>query len=134
MDVRHDVMTNFPLLGFGCFEVDIVDVGAHFFEGDFADQVVETELCFGFGQGDPASSPGRELCLLREDFLHGSAGVSTDEWFSIDIPVHGVVLLLSEVNLRFFLFLDKRVIRCNLSGTKLPNSASGRMGCSDTVK
>ncbi len=91
VDVGHDVVPFVALVGVGCGEVDVIDLGAHLRQHRGSDArryaVVgeQAELGLGLGQGDPELAPGGELAPRAPQLGHGRAGVAADQRVVVDI-------------------------------------------------
>src|SRR5689334_7719316 len=76
-DVRHDVVTQLPLVPGNDAEVDIVEVGAHLL--DCLVRYLYSEVSFAFGEGKPQAAPLPITSARRPELQHRARRVTLRE-------------------------------------------------------
>src|SRR5207248_3608824 len=81
VNVRHNIVAQLFFLRFGDSEIDVLDMGAQFFNLFRTDS--ETGLGFSFSQRDPETTPGLEFVLRRKDPAYLFTGVAFHQRINI---------------------------------------------------
>ena len=68
VDVRHDVVADFPFTGFGDLVIDVAHMGPQFFQLLVRDR--QAQRLLALRERDPEPPPGRELPVRRKKRLH----------------------------------------------------------------
>ena len=74
VDVRHDIVSQLPLIVASRLKIKIIQMRPHGFKLSLAD--VQTEFMLRFGQSQPQPSPCAEFPLVRPDLLHRCRGIA----------------------------------------------------------